>query len=98
MANVTLGTGPWVIDTASSTAITSDALQIDQLLWVPGKGAAADSECKVTDNSSTPLVLFDKFTTGADVDEFPLKLGSKFPTNGLIVPTLDAGKLYVYFK
>jgi hypothetical protein len=98
MANSTLGTGPWIIDTASATPITTDAIRIKQIVWVPGSGAVAGNECKVTDNSATPIVYYDQFATGASEDAVPRVIDTDYPTNGLIVPTLGAGKVYVYLK
>lgn len=96
MANVLKGSGPWAIDTASATAVTTDAIVIDQIVWVPGTSAVATDECKVTDNSGTPIVLFDEFASGASEDVFPQKMNRKQPINGLIVPTLAHGIVYIH--
>lgn len=96
MANVTKGSGPWAIDTASATAITTDVIAIDQIVWVPGTSGAAGDECKVTDNSATPIVLFDEFASGASEDVFPQKMNRRQPINGLIVPTLAHGIVYIH--
>lgn len=96
MANVTKGTGPWVIDTASATAITSDAVAIDHILFESGTTGAADDECKFTDNTSTPIVIMDVFATGAD-QSIDVKM-SKVPINGLVCTVLTHGKAYVYLR
>lgn len=97
MANVYGGTPPiWVIDTASATAITTDPTKIFRIRWVAGGSAVAGNECKITTNDATPLVIFDEFATGADYETIDMTLPKDTIANGIIVPTLAAGKVYLY--
>lgn len=97
MSNVFGKTPPvWIIDTASSTAVSTDLLRVDQIIWVAGTGSAQDDECKVTDAAGH--VIYDQFATGADYDSYPAKFPAYMNVIGLAVPTLAHGKVYIYLK
>ena len=96
MANSLKGQGPWLVDTASATAITLEGIQLSRIVWETGALGVAGDECKVTTADTTPVVLVDLFAQGAyghiDV-QIP-----KMPLNGLIVPTLGHGIVYLHLR
>jgi hypothetical protein len=86
---------PWVVDTASATPITSDAVRVAKFRWVGG--TTAGHECKIT-NAAGTAILFSSFAAGANhVDEQTHEIHTLFAA-GLAVPTLASGKVYIYFK
>ena len=95
MANVTTG-NPLIIDTLTSTAIlaTSERFQLLAVRWVSGSTADV---CSVQDGAGT--VRWEAVGNAANFmtdtvfpDEMPLNF------NGLKVPTLGSGKVYLYIK
>jgi hypothetical protein len=84
---------PWIIDTPSATAIFSGKLWIERMLW----HEPDDSDSiEVTDTSG--LSLWSKYALaggdGIDYDSPEICL----PVDGLIVPTMGSGTLYVWVK
>lgn len=80
---------PWVIDTQSATAITASRLKILHMEFTGYTDAT--HKCAVTDAAGNPVWQADGRT---DLD--PVRSGIIGWINGLIVPDLDSGKLYVY--
>ena len=82
---------PWKIDTASGTAVSTDNnLQIKFVRWVGA--ATAGDQCVIQDEDATTFWdAFANATNYTERDELNLK------RNGIIVPTLDSGTLYIYF-
>jgi len=95
MSNSYNGTPPqWVIDTASATAITTDVVRLAKIEWVPGASALQGDECKVTDAAGN-AIHFDMFATGAYQDVFDSTFPRWYNSQGLKVPTLTHGKVYI---
>ena len=95
MANATTG-NPIIIDTLTATAIlaTSERFQLLAVQWVSGSTA---NVCSVQDGAGT--VRWEAVGSGANYTLpviFPSTLSLVF--NGLKVPTLDSGKVYLYVK
>ena len=93
MANVTSG-DPFIIDTATDTAIFTDDFLLYAIAWTSGSLADAIS---VQDEDGT--VKYSSTGTIANHTEhfaFPSEKPLKF--NGLKVPTLGSGKVYLYVK
>lgn len=93
MANQLSG-NPWVIDTAAATVLLDTWADIRLIRWV-GAGVIGD-ECSVTDQNSR--VIFSSFAATAKYkDEVSFEDRQGLSVNGLIVPTLASGKVYIYF-
>lgn len=95
MANNT-NTNPLIIDTLTSTAIlaTANRFQLLAVQWVSGSTA---NVCSVQDGAGT--VRWEAVGNGANYTygmAFPDELDLTF--QGLKVPTLDSGKVYLYVK
>lgn len=98
MSNTFNTTPPqWVIDTPSATPLATDLYRIAAIVWVPGTAAVAGNECKVTDSAGV-VTVFDQFATGASEDIFEVTYPRHYNAQGLTVPTLAAGKVYIYFR
>lgn len=81
----------WIIDTASATPITEDDVYIQALRWVSTAASAGDEVVVTNADGDT---VWQSFATGANYIEesqVPLRI-----TDGLAVPTLDSGILYLY--
>jgi hypothetical protein len=90
MANVSRD-NVWVIDTASADPISTDDIYIHALRWVSTAASAGD---QVVVTNAAGDVVWEAFATGANYTEesqVPLRI-----TDGLAVPTLDSGILYLY--
>lgn len=99
MANVyNASPNVWIVDTASSTAISNEVLGIDQIIWESGASGVGGDEAVVETNDATPKIIYDVFATGADFEEYGHKFPKNFHVQGLIVPTLAHGKLYIYLS
>jgi hypothetical protein len=82
---------PWIIDTPSATNITNDRVRLGTIRWV-GAGTAAAGAAVVADGAGR--VVWENVASGANTaDESVLE----FDVEGLRVPTLAAGKLYIYY-
>jgi hypothetical protein len=95
MSNV-LNKNPLVIDTAGATVLFTDILYIKEIRWVVGVSGVADDGCSVTDQNSN--VIFAAFASAKDT-EYSTYFGAGDEAqraDGLIVPTLAHGKLYIY--
>ena len=96
MANRTEA-NPWCIDTASATPITTDKIRIAKIVW-DAEGASAGSNAIITHNRPGKGVFWARTASGANFtgesDTFRGVSGDCF---GVIVPTLDAGTLYIYY-
>ena len=93
MGNVT-SNNPLVIDTAGATAITAAQFSVVGIRWV---AAAAASGHAVTVQDQAGNFKWSTVANGANYvegDKFPLDKPLLF--NGLLVPTLDAGTVYIY--
>ncbi len=90
MANST-GQNPWIIDTASATAITNDWVFIKSLVWHEPTTAAHALE--VTNKSAKNIWSKSALAGGAGLD-YEIELNGWY--KGVIVPTLGSGTLYVH--
>ena len=93
MANVTTG-NPYIIDTLTSTAITSDGFFLYALVWSSGSTADAIS---IQDEDG--VVKYESTGSQANHSE-RMTWPNDYPVlfNGLKVPTLGSGKVYLYVK
>lgn len=86
----------WHVDTASATPILAAGKwrDIRRISWEGG--TTAGHECKVTDTDGR--VIFQRFATAANA-HFDQTYEGRFgqTVNGLIVPTLASGTVYIYF-
>ena len=93
MANSTAG-NPFIIDTATATAIYTDRFQLLAIQWV--SGSVADV-CTVQDAAgTTKWEVIQPVTNTPQGMAFPDELELTF--NGLKVPTMNTGKVYLYVK
>jgi len=90
MANI-ITANPWKIDTASATAVSTDNnLKVKFVRWVGA--TTAGHRCVIQDEEATPFWdAYANATNYTERDELNLS------RNGIIVPTLDSGTLYIYF-
>lgn len=88
MANV-LTANPWVVDTASATAVFSSEIKVRHMEFVAY--AAATDKVIVTDKNG---ILVWQGDGNADLESE--RSGNIGWVNGLIVSTLTSGKLLVY--
>jgi hypothetical protein len=92
MAN-DISANPWSIDTASATAIWTGNIWIDRLVW--HEPTTAGDALEVTDSNGKTIWSKYALAGGSGMD-YDLKVDSVF--NGLIVPTMSSGTLYVYLE
>ncbi len=94
MANNVTG-NPLIIDTLTSTAIiaTSERFQVYAIHWA---SASVANICSVQDGAGT--VRYEVVAASANVPPFVLSDAAELNFNGLKVPTLDSGKVYIYIK
>jgi len=93
MANVVTG-NPFIIDTATATAIYTDRFQLLAIQWV--SGSIADV-CSVQDGAGVvKWEVIQDVTNKTQPLSFPDELELTF--NGLKVPTMNTGKVYLYVK
>ena len=92
MANV-VSSSPFIIDTATDTAIFTDDFQLFAIAWTSGStdGISIQDKDGVVKYASAGTVAghSERFT-------FPSEAPVRF--NGLKVPTLGTGKVYLYVK
>lgn len=94
MSNIILRS-PIIVDTASATAITSYTFIANKIRWV---GATTAGHTVVVQNGSTH-VKWTAEATGANYTE-ETHFSERYPLilDGLIVPTLASGILYIYIS
>ena len=93
MAN-DLTKNPWVVDTAGSAAILTDFAEVRSIQWIGA--TTAGHEAIVQDQSGQ--VIWRRLAQGANQNfdtEFEGRRGRL--VNGLLVPTLASGTLYITF-
>ena len=93
MANVTTG-DPFIIDTATATAIMTNIFDLYAIAWT--SGSTADG---ISIQDENGVVIYASVGNGANYSErFPFPSNHPIFMNGLKVPTLDSGKVYLYVK
>lgn len=91
MANVITG-NPWIIDTVSAVSITAEIFNLWAVRWVSGSTADV-----ATIQQADGIVKWESIGAAANnVEAQTFKRPIKF--NGLLVPTLGAGKVYLYVE
>lgn len=96
MANRT-NANPFVIDTASATPITRQKIRIQKLRW-DAEAAAAGDNVVVTNTRAGLDVFWAATAAGVDAQIESDFLGTAGDCDGMIVPTLNSGKLYIYYE
>lgn len=94
MAN-DLTRNPWVVDTASATAILTDWADVRSIQWI---GATTSGHEAIVQDQNN-VVLWKRASQGANQNfdtEFEGRWGRR--VNGLLVPTLGSGTLYITFN
>ena len=84
----------WVVDTASATAILTSWARVRKIEWIGA--TTAGHEAIVQDQNSR--VVFRRLAQGANqnlVEQYDGRFG--ISVNGLIVPTLTSGTIYIHF-
>src|SRR2546427_6971975 len=91
MNNITAN--PLALDTVSATALTTKTFTVFMIRWV-GPGAVAGNQSSVTNNAGTTIwatvASGSNYVEESHYEEKPLVF------EGLKVPVLDAGTLYLY--
>ena len=93
MANVISG-NPFIIDTATDTAIFTDDFMLYAIAWTSasiGHGISVQDEDGVVRYASVAGI--DNYA-----ENFPFPSDYPLRFNGLKVPTLGGGKVYLYVK
>ncbi len=84
---------PWIIDTAGSTVLCTDLIRVKGVRWVGG--TTAGHAATITDKAGkvkwTSLASGANNVEGDDINSPP----QGWNWDGLIVPTLASGKLYI---
>ena len=95
MAN-DLTKNPWVIDTPSATNLTTVWTDVRGIRWV-APSSVAGNEANVQDQNGN--VIFRSLATGANTSVSEAFEASRYGKhiNGLRVPTLDSGIIYIDF-
>lgn len=84
---------PYILDTASSSLVSSRRLRIQSIRWVSASAGAGDA---VTVQNALGQVLWSSAATGSNYVEaqnWPIE--SPLVADGLKVPTLGSGSLYI---
>lgn len=89
MANQ-LAERPWIIDTPGATVLFAGRMKIDHFLFA---GYAADTDNVTVTDANGHVIWVEN---GAS-DLHSIGTRTIGWVNGLIVPTLTSGKLYIYF-
>ena len=92
MAN-NLANNPYVIDTPGAGVLYARLLDVYLIRWV-SPGAVAGHQCIITDQNNNPK--WETVAPGPNYAEAD-HLDALEAWNGLIVPTLSSGKLYIYY-
>lgn len=92
MAN-DISNSPLVIDTASATAITTRTFTAYMIRWVSGSAAAGDL---ATVQDRNGRVKWASVAAGANYVEETQWVKKYLIFDGLIVPTLTSGTVYIY--
>jgi len=85
---------PLIIDTASGSVVTSKTFVATKVRWV-SKSASAGDDIDVQDGNGKSVWV--SVATGANyVEETHFDPDARVIFEGLTVPTLDSGTLYIY--
>ena len=85
---------PVVVNAPSVNPIKTNAFNITKIRWVGG--SAAGHQAKVYDNLGNPK--FATIAAGANYVESESYEVQPLACQGLVVPTLDSGVLYIYIQ
>ena len=91
MAN-DLTSNPWVIDTASATSLTTQRIKVKGVRWIGA--TTAGHTCVIQDDDSK--VKWASVAPSSNYVEADTPTNST-PWNGIKVPTLGSGTLYIEF-
>jgi hypothetical protein len=95
MAN-DLTANPIVLDTVSATSLTTRQFAVVKIRWY-APGAAATNAVNITDGAGTSK--WRSIATGANyVEESSWDIDAPLVFDGLKVPTLASGTVYLYLK
>ena len=92
MAN-NLGANPFIIDTPGAGVLYSRVIDVVLIRWI-SPGAAAGHQVLIQDQNG--VNKWETVAPGANYAEAD-HIDLLDPWNGLIVPTLSSGRLYIYF-
>jgi hypothetical protein len=90
MAN-DLTKNPWLIDTPGATTLTTERLYVKGVRWVGA--STAGHQAVIQDRNSR--VVWESVASGADHVESDLIETPDAGWDGMKVPTLQSGKLYI---
>jgi len=94
MSNI-VTVNPWLLDSASSTAVSNDRLKIQSFRWVGG--STAGHQCIVKNKNG--VQVWESICAGANhVDDSSAIAPNGFDIDGLALTTIGSGRLSVYFK
>lgn len=93
MANVTSG-DPFIIDTATDTAIFTDDFLVYAIAWT----SASVADTILVEDEDGVVKYSSSGTIANHSEHFAFPSGYPLRFNGLKVPTLSAGKVYLYVK
>lgn len=96
MAN-DISCNPLVLDTAAATVVVSNVFKIQSIVWVDSGNDMADGDQAILQNKAGKVIWERRLTTPGMIGDLQQTFPEPFPVNGLIVPTLTHGKVYVYW-
>ena len=92
MAN-DIGGNPWVIDTASATALLETGVWIERIKW--NEPSTTGHQAILKDTSDRVIWTYRALAAGNGI-AYEADLGGNY--DGLKVTTLGSGTLYIYIK
>lgn len=85
---------PWMVDTAAGTVLTTERLKVKGVRWVGA--TTAGHQAVITDRNSR--TVWESVAAGANHVESDLIESEDPGWDGLRVPTLGSGRLYIELK
>ena len=86
-----LASRPWILDTESAVAVSTNPLKIEHFEWIGYTDGT--HKCELKDNLGNSIWAED-----GDSDLRTLRSGKIGWIQGLALTTLDSGKVYVYYE
>lgn len=87
-----LSNEPWVLDTASGSLVVTGDVRVSCIKWVGGGSAGQQAVLQDAANKT----IWEEIAPGANFSSH--ECGMYFFKGGLKIPTLGAGKVYIYVR
>jgi len=96
MANVLRDGRVWNIDSPGGSVITQQLLSISKIRWISDTASAGDDA--IIQNAAGVELWRSRATGPNYVEESEALTQWSTPVQGLIVPTLDSGELFIHLR